>query len=96
MVIVLGSAIIRPGSMAEALKISLEHVHRSRTEPGCHSHSVHQDCENADRLVFVEEWKDQASLQQHFNVPESGLFVKALTALTTQPPSMVIYECTNA
>jgi len=92
MVIVLGSVVIREGSIEEAVQVSLEHVHRSRAEPGCHSHSVHRDCENPQRLIFVEEWADSASLQQHFRVPESGAFVQALTALAAEPPSMVIYE----
>lgn len=92
MVIVLGSVVIRAGLMGEAMKLSLEHVERSRGEPGCLSHAVHQDCENAQRLVFVERWADQAALQAHFNVPESRAFVEAVTALASEPPQIVIYS----
>jgi quinol monooxygenase YgiN len=45
-------------------------------------------------LVFVEEWADQAALQQHFKVAESRVFAKELSALAAEPPSMVIYNAT--
>ena len=56
MIVVTGSVTARADSADEVRKLSLEHVHRSRTEPGCISHAVHVDCENPRRLVFFEQW----------------------------------------
>ena len=92
MIAVLGSVLIRHGHIQEALRLSHEHVVRSRAEPGCISHGVHQDTENPQRLLFVEEWSDQAALTQHFKVPASGHFVKALSAVAAQAPNMPPYE----
>ncbi len=92
MILVIGSMTAKPGRYQEALALSQEHVARSRTEPGCVSHAVHRDTENPDRLVFVEEWLDQASLQQHFKVPASRAFAKALGELASQPPTMTVYD----
>lgn len=92
MILVIGSVTALPGRYQEALALSQEHVARSRTEPGCLAHAVHRDTENPDRLVFVEEWLDQGSLQQHFKVPASRAFAKALAALSSQPPSMTVYD----
>ncbi|MFT3820286.1 MAG: putative quinol monooxygenase [Rubrivivax sp.] len=92
MLVVLGSAVAAEGRFAELLAISREHVARSRAEPGCISHAVHQDTENPLRLVFVEEWQDLASLQQHFKVPASRTFGKALAGLTSSPPTLAVYE----
>lgn len=94
MVLVIGSVIVKDGRVPEAIALSQEHVARSRTEPGCEAHAVHQDTENPNRLVFVEQWSDQSTLAQHFKVPASRAFVKALSALATSPPSMSIYEAT--
>jgi quinol monooxygenase YgiN len=91
-ILVIGNVTAQPGRYQEALALSQEHVARSRTEPGCVSHAVHRDTENPDRLVFVEEWLDQASLQQHFKVPASRAFAKALAALASQPPTMTVYD----
>lgn len=54
MILATGSVTARQDSFDVVRNLSLEHVHRSRTEPGCISHAVHVDCENPVRLVFVE------------------------------------------
>ena len=78
MILVLGSVIAQRGCISEALALSQEHVLRSRAEPGCIAHAVHQDSENPQRLVFVEQWASQAALWEHFKVPASRSFTEAL------------------
>lgn len=92
MIIVTGSVVVRPDDLEEAVEISLEHVRRSRTEPGCLVHSVHHDVEDPNRLVFLEQWADRAALDAHFAVPESAAFVAALSGLAAAPPAMEIHE----
>jgi quinol monooxygenase YgiN len=91
-VVVTGSIQARPERIDELLASSLEHVRRSRTEPGCIAHAVHRDVEDPLRLVFVEEWADRAALLAHFAVPASRAFVKAAAACATGAPSMSLYE----
>ena len=92
MILVLGDVVARDGHVAEALALSQEHVARSRAEPGCLAHAVHLDTENPRRLVFVEQWASQSALWEHFKVPASRAFAKALATLAEQPPSIAIYE----
>ena len=92
MIIVTGSITAREGCFEEALALSREHVARSRAEPGCLSHAVHLDAEHPRRLVFFEEWADLAALQQHFAVPASRAFGKAVSALAEAPPQLNLYE----
>ena len=92
MIIITGHATARPDSIDELLAISLEHVHRSRTEPGCLSHAVHIDAENPLRLVFLETWSDREAVAAHFAVPESRAFVTAARRLTVEPPAIELYE----
>jgi quinol monooxygenase YgiN len=94
MILVTGSVTARPDSFDEIRKLSLEHVHRSRGEPGCISHAVHLDCENALRLVFIEQWADRAALLAHFAVPASRGFVKALQPLAAAASTIQIYDAT--
>jgi quinol monooxygenase YgiN len=63
MIVVTGSVTAREETFGEVRQLSLEHVHRSRSEPGCISHAVHVDCEEPLRLVFIEQWADRAALQ---------------------------------
>jgi len=92
MILVLGGVVAQRGRIPEALALSQEHVLRSRAEPGCIAHAVHQDTENPQRLVFVEQWASQAALWEHFKVPASRAFAKALAALATGEPSIAIFE----
>lgn len=94
MIVVVGHVIVNESGLAQALGESLRHVRRSRAEPGCLAHGVHQDVENPRRLVFVEQWSDMAALRQHFGLPESRAFVKMLAGLADAKPGMAIYEAT--
>jgi quinol monooxygenase YgiN len=95
MIVVTGSVTTRQDTFEEARRLSLEHVHRSRSEPGCISHSVHVDCENPLRLAFIEQWADRAALPVHFAVPASRDFVRALGTLVASPPTIEIYDATR-
>ena len=95
MIVVTGSVTAREDSLDEVRRLSLEHVHRSRKEPGCISHAVHVDCENSLRLVFIEQWADRAALLAHFAIPGSRNFVRALQPLATAATTIEIYDATR-
>jgi quinol monooxygenase YgiN len=92
MIVVTGSVTARQDSFDEVRKLSLEHVHRSRGEPGCISHAVHVDCENPLKLVFFEQWDDRAALLTHFAVPASRDFVRTLQSLAAAATTIEIYD----
>ena len=95
MIVVTGSVATRQDTFEEARRLSLEHVHRSRGEPGCISHAVHVDCENPLRLVFIEQWADRAALLAHFAVPASRDFVRALQPLAAAASTIELYDATR-
>jgi quinol monooxygenase YgiN len=94
MIIVWGSIEARPDTIAEVTRLSLAHVHRSRNESGCISHSVQVDVENPNRLVFFEEWENMPALQQHFAKPESVDFVNSVSELAVTAPVIRIFDST--
>ena len=94
MIIVTGSVQARPDQLADVLALSLEHVRRSRLEPGCLLHTVHQDVEDPLRVVFVEHWQDLDALRAHFAVPASTGFVTGLSDLVAGRPTLEIYDAT--
>lgn len=96
MIIVLGSVVARPDTLDALRKISLDHVHRSRAEPGCIAHAVHADGENPLMLVFVEKWTDAAALALHFKVKGSIDFVTRARELAAAPPVIEIFEAAPA
>jgi quinol monooxygenase YgiN len=95
MIVVTGSVTAREDSFDQVRELSLEHVRRSRTEPGCISHAVHVDCEDPLRLVFIEQWADRAALLEHFAVPASRHFVRALQPLAAAATTIELYDATK-
>jgi len=94
MILVTGSILARAENVEQILALSLEHVKRSRAEPGCRSHAVHRDVENPLRLVFVEEWESKEALAAHFAVPASREFSKKAGALAAERPNLNVYSVT--
>lgn len=92
MIIVTGAILARLETFDAVLKLSREHVERSRTEDGCISHDVHVDTENPLRLFFFERWRDEAALRAHFAVPASRQFVRALKDLIVETSGTQIYK----
>jgi len=91
-ILVTGSVKARPEMLAEVLRLSLEHVRRSRLEPGCLLHSVHRDVEEPNRLVFLEHWADRDALAVHFRVPASAAFAQTMGDLAAEPPTLEVYD----
>jgi quinol monooxygenase YgiN len=94
MIIITGSVTGTPETIDELLAASLEHVRRSREEPGCISHAVHRDVENPLRLLFFEQWESPEAVRTHFAVPASGQFVRNATALAASPPALELFTAT--
>ena len=90
MIIVLGHTTIQPDKVEEALRVSQEHVERSKSEPGCLEYGAHRSAEDLSKLVFVERWLDLASLQAHFALRESVQLVRRLAAIAIEAPSISI------
>ena len=96
MVVITGTITASEDTIDELLAMSLEHVRRSRAEPGCLSHGVSRDAENPLRLIFIEQWADMAAVKQHFAVPESAAFGRSASALGAAPPTLEVFEATPA
>lgn len=94
MIVLRGDAVATPKTFDEVRKLSLEHVHRSRTELGCISHATHIDCENPLRVVFVERWADKQALLAHFQVLASRAFVKTLRGILSKRSTTQVYDFT--
>ncbi len=86
MIIITGSASIRSEHCAKALALAEEHSVRPRAEPGCIAHNCHVDAEDANRIVFVEEWVDIAAVKAHFAVPATGKFLQRVEAVAVVAP----------
>jgi quinol monooxygenase YgiN len=95
MIVITGSMLARPDTIAEATRLGIEHSRRSRAEPGCLRHNLHVDAENPLRLMFYEEWRDRDAVRAHFAVPDSLDFVRRYRKLADSRVPMKIYDTTE-
>jgi quinol monooxygenase YgiN len=94
-IIITGSITASEDTIEELLRLSLEHVRRSREEPGCLSHGVSRDVENPLRLLFFEQWADMAAVTAHFGVAEAVAFGRSAVALGAAPPTLELFDATQ-
>ena len=92
MILVTGTVVARPETFEEVRRLGIEHSSRSRAEPGCVSHNCHVDCENPMRLFFFEHWADEKALRDHFAVPATRDFVRALKGLIVETTGARIFK----
>lgn len=94
MIVITGTLVSSDADADEVLALSLEHVRRSRTEPGCLQHGVSRDAEDPRRLVFLEKWVDLDAVRTHFGVEASRAFARRTAELSVEPPTLEIWEVT--
>ena len=94
MIVITGNFVARPESLTELTALSLEHVRRSRTEPGCISHNVYANTEDPLRLFFYEEWETREAIATHFAVPASRAFVAKARELAAEVSAISVNEVT--
>src|SRR5262245_30922119 len=92
MILVTGSILAREDSFDDVLRSCLEHVGRSRGEPGCISHDVHVDCQDPMRLLFWEQWADEEALHTQMAVEGSKAFVRSLKGRIVETSGTKIYR----
>src|ERR1700745_1450438 len=96
MIVVTGSVTARKDSFDEILRLSQEHVNRSRAEPGCIAHAVHVDCENPLRLGFFVRWAARGALLKHFALPASRDLVQSLQTLAAGPTTLELFDASKS
>ena len=91
MIVVTGRVHVPAQRRADFLAIATEMCAASRGDDGCAGYRVYQDLEQADRYVFVEEWRDEAALQSHFAQPHTARFMAALLPMLAEPADALFH-----
>lgn len=69
-----------PGRAEALLQQARQAVAASRQEPGCEFYMLHQEAQNADKLVFYERYASQAAFDSHVQMPYLLRFQQFLAA----------------
>jgi quinol monooxygenase YgiN len=92
MILITGTVVVTAEKRAAFLKAAESHVSLSRKEPGCIAHGCHEDTMAPGTFVFLEKWKDQAAVNEHFAKDYSRAFVTEIATLASNAPQIEIHE----
>jgi quinol monooxygenase YgiN len=82
---------VKPGQ-AKAYAQAFARIEKeTQGEPGCEQYELFQSVQNPDKLVLMERWTDQASLDAHMEIMKKR-DMSAHSALRAEPPSRERYE----
>ncbi|MCW2774307.1 MAG: antibiotic biosynthesis monooxygenase [Nocardioides sp.] len=74
-----------PGRGPELRALLAPLVAPTSTEDGCLTYRLHEDGSDPDHLVFIEEWRDAASLEVHMQTPHVAGMLADVPPLLARP-----------
>jgi quinol monooxygenase YgiN len=92
MLIVISSGQVAPGHRDEFVAAARTITAAARQNAGCQSYGFYVDLEDSDRIVGVEIWQDQTSLDHHMQHSHTKEFLGTISGLVTGEPTMAFYE----
>lgn len=92
MMIVTGAIRTNPDSFGKLLARSIEYCERMRGEPGCLGCNVHVDCEDRQRLVFLEFWRDEPAVRAHFTTKAARDFGAYVRGNAEEIPEICVFN----
>jgi quinol monooxygenase YgiN len=88
MVVAIGRVTTDAENRDELVRIGQRIAAASRGETGCINYRLYQDTEDENAFVFVEEWRSEEALQQHFGTPHVAEFMAAIRDVIVEPPDV--------
>ncbi len=92
MLIVIGDATAAPGRRAELVAAARTVAAATRGDRGCLVYSFAADLEDADRILSIEIWADQESLDEHMTHAHTQQFLQVAPGLVAGAPVMSFHE----
>ncbi len=96
MIVVIGRVSTDADKREELMRIGETVAAASRAEAGCISYRVYEATDLENEFVFVEEWRSDEALQQHFATPHIAEFMRAIPTAITAPPDVKFHTVASS
>ena len=83
---------IKPERVIDFIEGTKELIAQSRAEEGNITYTLYQDPSDLTQFIFVEEWKDQAAIDFHFNTPHFKNFGAFSNECASGPSQIKIFD----
>ena len=95
MITIIAKSIIKEGSKEYFKKNAKELINESRKEEGCISYNLYEDLKNKEIMVFLEEWKDEKSIEMHKNSEHYKRIIPILNKFRKGPSEITLLKKTK-
>jgi quinol monooxygenase YgiN len=82
----------RPDTIEQTKELLLSIIGPTREEPGCISYQLHLNNADPAEFTFIEEWVNEAALDEHFTRPHMTAAFAKVPALVAAPPDIRRYS----
>jgi quinol monooxygenase YgiN len=96
MVVAIGRVRTDPERRTELIRIGQRVAAASREEAGCIDYRIYQDTGDENEFVFVEEWRSEDALQQHFGTSHVAEFMAAIRDVIVAPPDVKFHTVASS
>jgi quinol monooxygenase YgiN len=91
MIVVVGRVQTDAERRGDLIRLAQEVARASRAEAGCLNYALLADPEDEHRFVIIEEWADEAALQEHFRTSHIDHFMRHFPATLAAPPDIAFH-----
>jgi quinol monooxygenase YgiN len=81
---------IKPEKIKDFVEAAKEMVEKSNKEAGCKSYQLYQDPYDNTKFIFVEEYKNQSAIDEHFASDYFKAFGTKIADLVSEPAKIKI------
>jgi quinol monooxygenase YgiN len=85
---------VKPEKVADFLLVARPLIDSSKAEPGCESYMLYQNPYDKTKFIFVEIWKDQVAIDNHFSMSYFKAFGPKISDWLLQPTELKIFDVT--
>jgi quinol monooxygenase YgiN len=85
---------LKPEKVADFIAAARFIIDSSQAEAGCESYMLYQNPYDKTKLIFVEVWKDQVAIDNHFSMSYFKAFGPKTKDWLSQPTELKIYDVT--
>jgi len=94
--IITARVFVKPEKVDDFIEAARFIIDSSQAEAGCESYMLYQSPYDKSQLIFVEVWKDQVAIDNHFSMSYFKSFGPKITDWLLKPTELMIYDVTPA
>jgi quinol monooxygenase YgiN len=83
---------VKPDKVTDFIQAARPLIDSSSAEPGCESYMLYQNPYDKTKFIFVEVWKDQVAIDNHFSMSYFKAFGSKTSDWHLQPTEIQIFN----